>query len=177
MDANASIKFEKTQLHSLFDKDLEQRTEGDFKELRNILLELDFIKNHELDFVSQDLTEMAKSAKLIACDAGQNLFKQYTETTEMFLILQGRAMATYSLASKDKKALYFGQKDIAADGMIKTLKTLHIVKNTVEQALEDNKQASENSSFDAQSGSSKVSRGSRASQFRRQRNIGGGGAS
>lgn len=101
-------------------------------------MKLDFIKNHELDFVAQDLTEMAKSAKLIPLEAGQRLFKQDTDSTEMYLILQGRVMATYSLASKDKKALFFGVKDTAADGMVKTLKTLHMVKNTVRDALEEN---------------------------------------
>ena len=51
-------------------KDVIQRTESDMKELRNILMQLDFIKNGEQKLAPVDLADFVKSVQLHKFEAG-----------------------------------------------------------------------------------------------------------
>ena len=122
--SSGEIKFEKTQLFAMLSKDPTQRTESDMKELRSILMKLDFIKNSDHNLAPTDLTELVKSAEMHGYEAGERILKQDTDSNSMCFILQGRILATYHLAQKDKAAIFLGKKDAANDGLVKTFKTL-----------------------------------------------------
>ena len=47
------------------DKEVEDRTESDVKDLRAIINQFDFIKNHDPPFENEDLSELIKTAELI----------------------------------------------------------------------------------------------------------------
>ena len=103
------VKFNRTQLAAVLEKDSKQRTEKDVEEALELLMKLDFIRNLETSLESKDLLEMAKSATVHEYEAGRRIIKQGDEASYMLFILQGHCSASYALASKDKQAQYLGK--------------------------------------------------------------------
>lgn len=56
------VLFEKSLLFEMLKKDPQSRTENDMKELRQILMNVDFIKNNDCNLLPQDLNDMVKHA-------------------------------------------------------------------------------------------------------------------
>ena len=105
-------------------------------ELKNILFELEIIKNSEHSFVQADFADLMKSLQLVKYECGERIAKQDEDASTMFLILQGTVLATYKLAEQDRRGVFFGKKCKNDDGFIKTLKTLAVFKSSMSKALE-----------------------------------------
>lgn len=71
----------------MFKKDESERTESDVKDLRLIIESFDFIKNHELQFLPQDLSELVKTAKLVELPPLQNLCKEDDESDSLYFVM------------------------------------------------------------------------------------------
>jgi len=120
----ASLKMEKTMMYAVMAKEASQRTENDVKEIRNILMSLDFIKKSEQNFHPSDLTELAKSVSLEKIPIGKRAIQQDDDANSLVFVVKGRLMVTYKLAEQDKRNTFLGKKDTTADGLVKSMKTL-----------------------------------------------------
>ena len=120
----ASLKMEKTMMYAVLAKESTQRTENDVKEIRNILMSLDFIKKSEQNFHPSDLTELAKSVSLEKIPVGKRAIHQDDDANSLVFVVKGRLMATFKLAEQDKMNTFLGKKDTTADGLVKSMKTI-----------------------------------------------------
>ena len=69
-------RFERSHLYQMLQKDPSQRTENDLRELRRIILQIEFIRNSEYKFETSDLAEMIKYAKIWKYEPFQKVFKE-----------------------------------------------------------------------------------------------------
>ena len=81
------------------------------KELRQILMNIDFIRNNDCNLKKEDLNEMVKFARVIEIPPLSKIFKEGDDADTLYFVAQGSLVTTYTLTEKDHKAVFFGKKD------------------------------------------------------------------
>ena len=67
------------------------------KDLRLIIKEFDFIKNHNLQFQNKDIHDLVKTASLIELPPLTRLCKEDDKADSLYFVIQGELVASYTL--------------------------------------------------------------------------------
>ena len=113
-DYEDEVLFEKSALYEMLmrtAKDPSMRSENDLKELRQIIMSLDFIKNSDCDLQPVDLNEMIKYAQVVSKPRLTRIFSESDDADSLYFVVQGTLVATYNLTENDRKAVLLGKKD------------------------------------------------------------------
>ena len=68
-------------------KEPSQRTENDLRELRRIVMQIEFIKRSEYNFETSDLAEMIKYVKMKRFDPLVKIFSEGDESNDLYFII------------------------------------------------------------------------------------------
>ena len=83
------VLFEKSQLYEMLmrtAKDPASRSENDLKELRQIVMSLDFIKNNDCNFQPADLNEMVKYAQVVSKPKLTKIFSDHQDADTLYFV-------------------------------------------------------------------------------------------